>query len=141
MVIKFLNSLKQIFKNDETNTNINIKNFHIVKNYEEYKNFLDKDKDKDIIKLVIFTKEDCDECIRGLNIVTQLSEKYAEKIEIVEVKCYKDSSKNDASSQILGQYNIYYVPSYIIMRNEQYEKIYNENFNYLDKKIKNYLDL
>lgn len=139
MVKKFLNSLKKIFKNDEVNIDTYIRKFHIIENYQEYQDFLDKDKDK--IKLVIFTKEYCDDCIRGLNIVTQLSEKYAEKLEIVEIKCYKDSSKNVASSQILGQYNISYAPSYVIIRKNQYEKIANEDFNYLDKKIKYYLDL
>ena len=122
--------LKHLFYKD-------LKEFPVIKEYQEYLNFLEED--QELIKIVIFTKEDCDQCLKGLKIVSDLKDKYQDKIKIVEVKLFKDSTKNQTPSRLLDQYNINFVPNYILVFKNNWEKISNKDFKYLDSRIISFL--
>ena len=138
MTKKILNKLVKYFKNKKKDDDnfIEIKSLPTLTNYSDYLKFLKKD--DQYIKLVIFTKEDCQDCIKGLQIVSQLLDKYPDKLKVLEIKLFKDSSKNVLCSRLLDQYDINFVPNYVLIYQDNYEKISNKDFKYLDSRIISY---
>ena len=136
---KILNKIANVFKNKKENTEsyVEIKTLPTLENYPDYLKFLNED--EQYIKLVIFTKEDCNDCIKGLEIVSQLLDKYSDKLKVLEIKLFKDSSKNILCSRLLDQYDINFVPNYVLLYKDNFEKISNKNFQYIDSRLSSYL--
>lgn len=116
-------------------TNIKEKLILKLKVIEDYQEYLELINDLSIIKLFVLTKEDCDACKKTINDSNKLLQMYSDKIKIKEVRIYQDSSKNNTSMKIFDNYKIDYVPTYILIHKNNFEKIKDGTFKYLNERI------
>ena len=116
-------------------TNIKEKMILKLKVIEDYQEYLELIKDLSTIKLFVLTKEDCDACKSTINDSIKLLQTFNDKIKIREVKIYQDSLKNNTSMRIFDNYRIDYVPTYILIHKNNFEKIKDGTFKYLNERI------
>ena len=134
-MVRINNIFKNLFGNN-TNTkqlekiNNNIK---LITNYQEYIDILKSNANN--LTIIVFTKQECPSCSKCIKVTNQIYNKYLDKIKIIEVKFFKDNTKNITSSKILSEHKIRIVPTYLIIKNDIYENIINENFDILSKRI------
>ena len=111
-----------------------------LKVIEDYQEYLELINDLNTIKLFVLTKENCDACKSTINDSIKLLQNFNDKIKLREVRIYQDSTKNNTSMKIFDNYKIDYAPTYILIHKNNFEKIKDGTFKYLNERINTLLN-
>lgn len=104
------------------------------KDYEEYVALI---KNTDYVKLLVFSKDNCSACKQSLIETEKILKLFNNKRLIInEVRIHSDSQKNLTNSKIFDNYRIDFVPSYVLIYNNNFEKMRNPEIKYLKERIK-----
>ena len=108
-----------------------------ISEFENYDEYLDLIKNKALIKLLIFSRDNCKACKKALidmeNLLKSLND---DRLIFKEVKLHSDIKKNESNSKIFDNYKINYVPSYILIYNNNFEKMINPKVKYINERLK-----
>ena len=121
-------------------TNIKEKLILKLKVIEDHQEYLELINDLSKIKLFVLTKENCDACNSTINDSVKLLQTFNDKIKVREVRIYQDSTKNNASMKIFDNYKIDYAPTYILIHKNNFEKIKDGTFKYINERINTILN-
>lgn len=103
------------------------------RDYDEYINLI---KDTNYIKILLFSKENCKACEKSIveleKIALLLSNN---KLIIKEIKMHNNKEKNIVNEKIFDNYKVNLAPSYVLIYNNNFEKIVNPHKKYIIERI------
>jgi hypothetical protein len=109
--------------------------------FNDYQEYVSLIKNTNYLKLLVFSKEGCKGCKKSLDESEKILKLFDnENLIIKEVKIYNDNKKNITNSKIFENYKINYAPSYVLIYNNNFEKMINPEIKYIRQRIKSILD-
>jgi hypothetical protein len=112
-----------------------------INEFKDYDEYISLIKNTDYVKLLVFSKDNCSACKQSLIESEKILKLFNNKRLIInKVVMHYDSQKNLTNSKIFDNYRIDFVPSYVLIYNNNFEKMKNPEIKYLIERIKCILD-